>query len=120
MKVFITTQFEGMHRWKDAPKQVDFLRNYHRHMFHVRLEVEVVEEDREIEFILLKRELNRFIRILFDGKNLDDSCETIAKKILMFMTEKDEVCYKRNVLCEVSEDGENGAIVQMTKEGVFL
>lgn len=120
MKVFVTTQFEGMHRWKDAPEQVDFLRSYHRHMFHVRLEVEVVEEDREIEFILLRRELVGLIETLFSGRKMDESCETIAKKIADFMTREKHMCYNRAVKCEVSEDGENGAVVQMTKEGVFL
>lgn len=119
MKVFVTTQFEGMHRWKDAPEQVDFLRNYHRHMFHVRLEVEVVEEDREIEFILLKRELNNQIERLFKDVLLDYSCEAIAKMIIIYMQEQN-ICQNRRVLCEVSEDGENGAIVEATKEGVFL
>ena len=120
MRIFVTTQFEGLHRWKDAPEKVSFLREYHRHMFHVRFEVEVTKEDRDIEFILLKRELNRLIEILFVGTKLDDSCEMIAKRICDFMTRKRHLCAGRACTCEISEDGENGAIVGITEEGQFI
>lgn len=120
MKIFVTTQFEGMHRWKDAPEEVSFLREYHRHMFHVRFEVEVTKEDRDIEFILLKRELDGLVKTLFVGVKLDNSCETIAKRICDFMTREYGPCAGRAARCEVSEDGENGAIVEITEEGQFI
>ena len=120
MKIFVTTQFEGMHRWIDAPDEVAFLRAYHRHMFHVRFEVEVTKEDRDIEFILLKRELNVLIRTLFVGNKLDDSCESIARRIVDFMTREHRMCAGRAASCEVSEDGENGAVVSINKEGQFV
>ena len=120
MKIFVTTQFEGLHRWKDAPEEVAFLRAYHRHMFHVRFEVEVTKEDREIEFILCKRQLEKLIETLFVGEKLDMSCETIATHILDFMTRERAICANRAARCEVSEDGENGAIVEITKEGQFI
>lgn len=120
MKIFVTTQFEGLHRWKDAPEEVSFLRAYHRHVFHVRFEVEVTKENREIEFILLKRELDLFIKILFADNKMDESCESIAKKILDFMTRKRHICEGRAAICEVSEDGENGAIVEITRGGDFV
>ena len=119
MKIFVTTQFEGMHRWKDAPEEVGFLREYHRHIFHVRFEVEVMREDRDIEFVLLKRELASLIKTLFAPK-MDASCETIAKGICDFMTRSGRTCAGRACTCEVSEDGENGAIVGITKEGQFV
>lgn len=120
MKIFVTTQFEGLHRWKDAPEEVSFLREYHRHMFHVRFEAEVTKEDRDIEFILLKRELNSLVETLFVGVKLDNSCEMIAKRICDFMTRERHLCAGRAARCEVSEDGENGAIVEITKEGQFV
>ena len=89
-------------------------------MFHVRFEVEVTKEDRELEFILLKRELNRLVETLFVGIKLDESCESIAKKIADFMTRERRLCAGRAATCEVSEDGENGAIVKITKEGQFV
>ena len=120
MKIFVTTQFEGIHRWKNAPTEVAFLRDYHRHIFHVRFEVVVTKEDREIEFILLKRELKRTTDLHFVGRQMDESCESIAKKIVDFMTRKGHICEGRAVCCEVSEDGENGATVAITEEGQFV
>lgn len=98
IQVFITTRFEGMHRWENAPDDVSFLRNIHRHVFHVRLVKSVSHEDRDIEFIQLKRRVDRYIY------NMGDlgSCEMIASDLLRAF-EADCV--------EVSEDGENGAIV---------
>ena len=119
MKIFVTTQFEGLHRWKDAPEEVGFLREYHRHMFHVRFEVEVTEEDRELEFILVKRELNRLLKN-YERASFDLSCESLAKLIVDFMTRKGAICEGRDCSCEISEDGENGAIVGITKEGQFV
>lgn len=117
MKVFVTTQFEGVHRWKDAPNQVKFLRDYHRHMFNVLLEIEVFDEDRDIEFVLLKKQLNAFIKEDFENSYLDYSCETMAKRILLYML---NIYKNRAMLCSVSEDGENGAIVELTKDGEIL
>lgn len=107
-KVYVTLEFEGLHKWKDAPKEVGFLRNLHRHLFKVRVEVEVFHNDREIEFILLKREIERFVGRKFKGKQVG-SCEMIAEKILRFVKRK--YGKNRKVEVEVSEDGENGAIV---------
>ena len=89
-------------------------------MFHVRFEVEVTKEDRDIEFILLKRELTQLVNTLFVGTKLDDSCERMARRIVDFMTRKGHLCAGRACACEVSEDGENGAIVGITKEGQFV
>jgi hypothetical protein len=59
MKKFIevTWQFEGLHCWPSAPDEVAFLRSPHRHIFHCRARLEVFHQDREVEFILLKRNL---------------------------------------------------------------
>lgn len=100
LQVFVTTRFEGMHFWADAPLDVSFLRHKHRHVFHVRLTKSVLHADRDIEFIMLKRDLEKYIKNL----NIDElgSCEMIALDMQSFF-DADSV--------EVSEDGENGAIV---------
>jgi hypothetical protein len=100
--VWITTEFEGFHRWKDAPAAVEFLRNCHRHIFKVKLAVQVTGLDRQIEFIQLKSRVNLFIASEFMGTCLSLSCEQIAEKLL----NKFEAIEVR-----VSEDGENGATV---------
>ena len=100
--VWITAQFEGFHRWKDAPDSVGFLRDWHRHIFHVRLSVPVGHLDRDVEFITLKKEMEEHLHHKYRGKRFESSCETIAADLLREFS----AC-----LVEVSEDGENGAVV---------
>lgn len=117
MNIFITTQFEDFHRWKDAPDAVAFLRDIHRHIFHVKITASVSHAERDIEFILFKREVNEIIKnIQADGclpitdQPLEDwSCETWSKAILYHLHKYHK--YNNHFTCEFSEDGENGAIV---------
>lgn len=108
MKIFVTTQFEALHRWKDAPEETAFLRQFHRHLFKVRLEVSVTHNDRDLEFLDVKSELD------FNCAQIDKedagSCEMIAQELLRKMS---KVYPNRKMTCEVSEDGENGAIVNL-------
>jgi hypothetical protein len=122
MTIFVKTQVEGIHYWPEAPKDkllnVGFLRTPHRHMFHVKVSLQVLSDEREFEFIIMKRWLTIVVKkILGDPpKPIEMSCEMIAKEVLK------EVCHmltevesgQRNITCEVSEDGENGATVSMT------
>ena len=106
--IFVTFQREGIHCWpgaKDLPG-VEFLANPHRHLFKFRVEVQVFHDDREIEFILFKRELEK---LYGDGiLELDyKSCEMIADELAKYM--KDHYP-GRFMKIEVSEDGENGAV----------
>jgi len=106
--IFVTFQREGIHCWpgaKDLPG-VEFLANPHRHLFKFRVEVQVFHDDREIEFILFKRELEK---LYGDGiLELDyKSCEMIADELAKYI--KDHYP-GRFMKIEVSEDGENGAV----------
>ncbi len=99
--IIIKYQFEGYHKWENCPfDDVSFLRQTHRHLFHVKVEKEVFHEDREIEIIRLKRELEAYSKTKLDYGNW--SCEMIAK---------DLVAKFNLVSCEVLEDNENGAKV---------
>lgn len=101
--VWVTTRFEGWHRWKDAPDECAYLRDYHRHLFHIRLEVAVTGNNREVEFIGLKACLDEYLRFRYAGQRFESSCEQIAEDLLKRF---------EAVSCEVSEDGENGATVR--------
>lgn len=102
-EVFCRLTFEGFHRWPDAPDEVAFLRDAHRHVFHVEVRVPVEHDERDVEFILLKRHvLDLIAGIQLDGTCGDWSCETWARVILN-ATGASSVT--------VSEDGENGATV---------
>ena len=93
--IFITFQREGIHCWPDAIQHqgVEFLAHPHRHMFHFKVELEVKHNDREVEFILLKRELSGL-------------CEMLAEELVGYVVNH-YPC--RRLAVEVSEDGENGA-----------
>jgi len=97
--------FEGIHFWSEAPKEVFFLRSPHRHIFHVTIQIEVFHDDRELEFIMVKRRIKDFL----PKKELGQmSCEMIA----MDLISKIKIQYgQRHIIIEVSEDGENGAII---------
>ena len=58
--IFVTFQKEGVHKYPAAatdPSLADvaFLANEHRHIFHFRVIIEVFHQDRDLEFILVKR-----------------------------------------------------------------
>lgn len=100
----VSLQKEGIHNYPDAPEGVEFLRHPHRHMFHFEIEVAVTHDDREIEFILFKRDIDRFLN---DGENWGHrSCEMICDVINRYV----RTTYgNRHMNIKVSEDGENWA-----------
>ena len=105
MKTFIIvrTQFTALHNYPDCPiDSVYYLKYPHRHIFYVKLKVEVRNSvDRDIEFIDFKNKVDKFISTTFDGKDLKDtSCE----KMCVIMIEK----FQNISLIEISEDNENG------------
>jgi hypothetical protein len=113
----VTFQKEGIHKYPAALtdpklKDVEFLGYPHRHMFHFRVRVSVTHNDRDIEFILFKRELEH----LYQGTlNIDySSCEMLAEELIQYI----KLHYPgRHIEVGVSEDGENGAIIQYTPAG---
>ena len=105
--IIVKTDFIGFHCWPDAPTEVGFLRHTHRHLFKVRLWLEVTSSDRELEFFILQKKLKAFIKhALFDP---NASCEMMAETILEYFSNR---WGKRACKVEVFEDGENGAVVE--------
>lgn len=110
--VVVTLQVEGFHCWPEAPEEVKFLRDNHRHLFHIRAVKEVAHGDRDVEIIMLKRALQRDLHACFVHPSSNDlvcefgsmSCEHIAKHLF----ETHSLSY-----CQVLEDGENGGIVSV-------
>ena len=103
MKIFVTTDFVAFHNWPGAPQEVEFLRSLHRHIFRVKVVWKVEHDNRDLEFFIQKEKLNKFLQENFSNKNLIGvSCEMMANKIKTEFNAES---------VEVSEDGENGAIV---------
>ena len=116
-QIWVTFEKEGIHCYPAAatdPKlctageyDVSFLASPHRHMFHFRVAIDVFHNDRDIEFIQFKRWL---ISLYQDGVLALDwkSCEMIADDLYLQIADR----YPgRNVVIEVSEDGENGCSI---------
>ena len=104
-EIIISSQFVGFHSWIDAPEEVAFLRNVHRHLFHIRVGYVVTHRDRQLEFFMEKDKLER--ELIWISK-LNRSCEGYADHIL-----------NSNQLAEwaeVFEDGENGARVERVQK----
>lgn len=117
--IYVTTQFEDLHCYPEAPEEVAFLRTPHRHMFHVKATIEVTHLDRELEFILVKRELDRMCKEITQILKPEvKSCERIATRLARALSKKygwiiDEFGTERArvIIVDVNEDGENGAKV---------
>ena len=86
-------------------KEVMFLRDRHRHIFHIKMSKEVNHSDRDIEIILFKREVQEYLKQKF-GEPCEFgsmSCEMIAEHLLQQFNANE---------VEVLEDNENGANVK--------
>lgn len=118
--ITITTKYEGVHCYPEAPDCVAYLRQPHRHMFGVRVEVEVFDDDREIEFIMLKHQVDDYIKSHCDDNGVWQmgrlSCEQVCNGILKYLFAFVKWPEGRHWSVMVDEDGENGATVS----GKFL
>ena len=122
-QIWVTFRKEGIHCYPAAatdPKlntageyDVSFLANPHRHIFHFRVSIDVFHNDRDIEFIQFKRWLENLYSnngiVSNPVLELDwKSCEMIADDLYIQIAERYP---DRNVVIEVSEDGENGCSI---------
>jgi len=117
-RIWVTFQKEGIHFYPAAATDpalktgdeydVSFLGTPHRHIFHFRVWIDVVHNDRDIEFIQFKRWLEKLYRegtVQLDYK----SCEMMSDDLYLEIAAR----YPgRAVWIEVSEDGENGALIK--------
>jgi len=116
--IWVKFNREGIHKYPAAltdpalatgdDYDVSFLGYPHRHIFEFQVWISVTHNDRDIEFIQFKRWLEK----LYDEKTLQlnyRSCEMIAEDLYLTINTR----YPgREVWIEVSEDGENGAILK--------
>jgi hypothetical protein len=121
-QIWVTFQREGIHCYPAAATDpllatgdqydVSFLGYPHRHIFHFRVSIDVEHSDRAIEFIQFKRWLENLYK---DGTlQLDyKSCEMIAEDLYIKIADRYP---NKEVWIEVSEDGENGALLKFSKE----
>lgn len=115
-KIWVTFRKAGIHCYPAALtdpslSDVSFLGYPHRHTFHFRVSIEVVHNDRDIEFL----QFQKWLESLYSGDTLDltsKSCEMISDELYAQIAIK----YPgRDVTIEVSEDGENGCNIDYTE-----
>lgn len=105
--IIVTTQFVAIHKWNEAPKEVSFLKNPHRHIFHVEVELPVNHDDRELEYFMVIKVVEDIIE-KFDNEWIKTkSCEHIAMELCTKLCSH----YKRSCSVKVTEDNENGSRV---------
>jgi len=116
-KIVVRLQVEGLHCWPAAREvfpEVGFLSDPHRHIFFIELKKQVYHDDRDIEFIMFKRDVQNYLfskyysiaKRCYDFSSM--SCEMIAKELLQEFS------------CDfvsVFEDNENGAEVAVSYNG---
>lgn len=120
-KIFVQFQKEGIHCYPAAANDpalatgdaydVSFLASPHRHIFHFRVSISVWHLDRDIEFIQFKR----WLESLYGDKilKLDHmSCEMLADDLYAQIAARYP---NRDVHIEVSEDGENGCLIEYNR-----
>ena len=107
--VIVKLQVEGIHWWKDAREvfpEVGFLSDAHRHIFHITCKKQVFHDDRDVEFIMFKRDVQDYLYEKYHNKQDrchrfgPMSCEMIARELLEYFGLE---------YCSVFEDNENGA-----------
>ena len=118
-QIWVTFRREGIHCYPAAATDpllatgdkydVSFLGYPHRHIFHFRVSIDVWHNDRDIEFIQFKRWLESLYSEESNCLRLDyKSCEMIADELYVQIANRYP---DRNVVIEVSEDGENGCSI---------
>lgn len=114
-EVYATVIFEAIHNWPGVTsipglEEVAYLQYPHRHRFFIRVYSRVTHSDRDVEFIWLAHQVEKFLKSKFPSYHGAAaeigamSCEMIGQLIL----ENFDAIYK----VDVSEDDENGAIME--------
>lgn len=107
--IIVKLQVHGVHRWPDAATicpPMSMLADAHRHTFHITAKKAVNHDDRDIEFIMFKQDIETVLRDAYWCNESrthqfgNRSCEAIARIIFDYF----DCTY-----VSVFEDDENGA-----------
>lgn len=109
--IVVRGQYEFVHRYADAPEEVMYLRNLHRHVFNYEVELEVYHDDRELEFIMVKHSIEDYLANRYSSWRNETSCEQMAECIGLYL--QTQYGFERKLTVSVFEDNENGAKVIM-------
>lgn len=106
--VILDFDIEGFHYYPNAPKQVAFLENNHRHIFQIRAGLKVDNLNREKEIFIEQDKLKDYLIESYGSPCHFEamSCEMIAQELLEFLLDDG------GVWVEVFEDSRGGAKVE--------
>lgn len=106
----ISFDYVGFHKYADAPEQVAFLRNNHRHKFEVNATIEVFHNDRDLEFFMVLDDIGREVLPHVLTASELGSCEMQAERLIEGILN----LYgdHRYASVTVTEDGENGGTIE--------
>lgn len=116
--VIVAVRVVGFHHWPDAPPEVGYLKDDHRHIFTVRVEWPVGHDDRDVEFHTAQRWMLAALAQLVGHAPHDvagpfrfgaRSCEMVARELL---TRLNGTLHPVPSAAEVWEDDECGARVE--------
>lgn len=115
--VVVTLQKELVHDWagvvnaKGLTHDVSYLQYPHRHLFYIKATKAVNHDDRDVEIICLKNDMEEYLDKAYPDKHMGHtSCEMLAEKLV------DQFGLAS---CSVMEDNENGAVVMTTGENIL-
>ena len=107
--VIAKLEVEGMHNWPEAKTvfpEVAFLSDMHRHKWFITAKKVVTHSDRDVEFIMFKRDIIDYLRLNYYNETTRThefgrkSCEELCMEIL--------TAFDCNYV-SVMEDDENGS-----------
>jgi len=114
--IWITAQKAMVHCYPNPPAVVGFLQNTHRHLFKIKVWIEVFHNNRDLEFFIFQAfvedclstyaSLHSKTPIGVHEWPISFSCEDLSDYIYR------EIIIKypgRQIKIEISEDGENGS-----------
>ena len=111
--VIAKLEIEGLHNWPAADQvfpEVGFLSSMHRHKWFITAKKPVYHDDRDVEFIMFKRDIEEWLRNTYWNPSSRThefgakSCEMLAREIL-----EEFGCNYVSVF----EDNENGAEIYL-------
>lgn len=108
--IVVKYQFIWYHKWENAPEEVRFLQNEHRHNFFIEVEFYVNHNDRDLEFYIMRDKISKAIESLYEKHYLDgfkiESCEQVAQDLLEYFDPEFNI-----KIVSVYEDNDNGSKV---------
>lgn len=108
-EVFSEVRLIGFHNWPGAHDERAYLRDRHRHVFHVTPVVRVSHGDRDVEFHDLRDVVTEWWNLTGPERGAQ-SCEHMAADLVTHLTDMGLAVTS----VTVSEDGYDGAVVRLT------